>query len=239
MKKIFFNITFAVFFLIFTSAVYAATPTPTSTETKAEKLESQINELKERVASRVAELKLVEKRGIIIKVTEASSTQIQGEDINGNIRFVDVDEFTEFSSGSIDSFGISDIEEGDTLGVLGLYNKNSNRILARFVNTMSFENRFYGSVSNVNKEDFYIVVAGSDNVSTTVDIEKTTETTKFTKEDALEKSGFSEIEPGQRVIVTGFEDKSDAKRIIAERVIIFLDIPLDSKYALSLQDSGQ
>ena len=78
--------------------------------------------------------KLVEKRGIIGTVTDSSDTQITVTDIAGNIRFVDVDELTKFYSSDSKTFGISDIKNGMTIGVLGLYNKQSRRILAREVN---------------------------------------------------------------------------------------------------------
>src|SRR3989344_7962603 len=97
--------------------------------------QQQINALTNKIASRVAQLKLVEKRGVIGKVTDVSNTQITLSDMSGNTRFVDVDEFTKFKSDS-KSFGISDIEKGQKIGALGLYNKQSRRILARFVEVL-------------------------------------------------------------------------------------------------------
>jgi len=131
--KIFILLTPLTFWLFLgPGAGAAATPTPTT-----ESLETQINDLKDKIASRVAELKLVEKKGIIGTVTDSSDTQITLSDLSTNIRFVDVDELTKFSSSLSKSFGISDVEKGQTLGVLGLYNKQSRRILAREVNVLS------------------------------------------------------------------------------------------------------
>ena len=89
---------------LFVGAAHAATPTP----------EDKIRELRDQlitnIASRVAQLKLVEKRGIIGKVISVTSTQITVADVHGVTRFVDVDELTKFSSpASKAAYGISDI----------------------------------------------------------------------------------------------------------------------------------
>src|SRR4051812_49382042 len=88
-------------FLIIVPAAQAVSPTPkpttaaATTPTKAaldKKLNEQINQLKEKIASRVSELNLVEKRGMIGTVTEISGSKITMKDVQGNTRFVDVDE---------------------------------------------------------------------------------------------------------------------------------------------------
>ena len=104
------------------AVVTKATPTKTPTPTEGS-LQQQVNELKSKIASKVAELNLVEKKGIYGIVTDTSDTQITLKDLNGKTKFADVDELTKFSSSNNDSFGISDVKKGMTLGILGLYNK--------------------------------------------------------------------------------------------------------------------
>jgi hypothetical protein len=110
MKKTLFSLTTIFFLLIAANSAYAISPTvaptgkisgtPTPTKSTAvddtikEKLDEQINELKEKIASRVSELKLVEKRGIIGTISDVSSTKITLNDSDGKTRFVDVDEIT-------------------------------------------------------------------------------------------------------------------------------------------------
>ncbi|MCL5432936.1 MAG: hypothetical protein M1524_02360 [Patescibacteria group bacterium] len=109
------------------------TPSPTSQTPTTEKLNEQISDLKEKIASRVAQLKLVERRGMVGVVTDVSDTQITLTDLSGNTRFADVDELTKFYAlKETESFGISDIQKGTKLGILGLYNKQTRKILARF-----------------------------------------------------------------------------------------------------------
>src|SRR5260221_6373171 len=84
---------------------FALSPTPAPNS-----LEQQISNLKDKIASRVAQLKLVDKRGIIGNVTDVTQNQITVSDVKGNTRYIDVDELTKFSSPSAkSSFGISDI----------------------------------------------------------------------------------------------------------------------------------
>ena len=91
MKKIIF-ITFnisiiSMFILLFANIAHSQTPTQSIKE-----------QLITNIASRVAQLKLVEKRGIIGTVTNVTNTQITLSDIQNNTRFIDVDELTKFTS---------------------------------------------------------------------------------------------------------------------------------------------
>ena len=78
MKKLLFLVT-VLFFFTNTSSAFAVSPTPAKLKTAStsankegldEKLNEQINNLKEKIASRVSELNLVERRGMIGVVTE-------------------------------------------------------------------------------------------------------------------------------------------------------------------------
>lgn len=235
MKKISFIFTlFTILFFSFSTAASAAssTPTPKSSNPAMD----QINALKERVASKVAELKLVDRRGIIGKVTETSSTQLTLTDVSGNTRFVDVDELTKFSSDSAkESFGISDIGKGKTLGVLGLYNKQSRRIMARFIDaSLSLPTTVRGAVAEVDKEDFTFTVKTDEGKNYLFDVENITKTQSFTKTEGLVKSGFSKITTGAHIIVVGFLNTKDASRYIASRVLLFPEIPPDPAIPLSV-----
>ncbi len=208
----------------------AATPTPAKlspTPTPQNILEKQISNLKDKIASRVAELKLVDKRGIIGTVTDVNLTQITLTDIKGNTRFVDVDELTKFSSPtSKSSFGISDITKGTKLGILGLYNKESRRILARFVAVVVIPTELSGGVATIDKTNFNITVLTAEKKSYKVTVENVTKTYSY---DGLllAKAGFSKITQAERIVVIGFPDVKDPKTIIPTRIILFPTLPID------------
>lgn len=232
MKKIFLILLIlnSIYLTAFVDS-FAVSPTPKETPKETEKANSDlINELKDRIASRVAQLKLVERRGIIGTVTDIADTQITISDLQNETRFIDVDELTKFSSPSAKgSFGISDITKGSKIGILGLYNKQTKRMLARFVDVLNLPKSVHGSIIEKDTENYALIVLSENGKKTTVDIEKITKTTSFTKEDQLVKSGFSKIKGSERVIIIGFRDIKDKNRIVASRIILFPDIPRDPK----------
>lgn len=232
-------LSFALLSLLPANLSYAQSVTPSPSGPKItdkatnESLTEQINTLKDRIASRVAELNLVEKRGITGVVTDASDTQITIKDIAGKTRIIDVDEITKFSSLSKKAnYGISDITQGLQISVLGIYNKETKRMLARFVDEISQPSYIIGSVKSVNDDDFSFVVVTEDNKSSTVDVENITKTSVYTKEDDVVKAGFSKILTGNRVSVVGYPDKKDKSRIIASRIIILPELLNNPKLSL-------
>ncbi|HSA83726.1 MAG TPA: hypothetical protein VLF20_02460 [Patescibacteria group bacterium] len=233
MKKIISFIFIIVIILIANpTVVFAATPTPTpkaTTPTAAisEKLNEQINELKEKIASRVSELNLVEKRGMIGIVTEVSGSKISTTDVLGNTRFVDVDEITKFSSASNKTFGLSDLKKGTRISILGLYNKQSKRILARFINTSVDPIFLSGTVSDIDKKNFIITITTTDNKSYKLDNQTSTTISTYDLEDGLVKSGFSKLALGDRISALGFVDTKDATLVVPDRIISFIDLPIN------------
>lgn len=221
-------------FFVFTQSVIAATPTEKPKSVAP--LNQQINQLKDRIASRVAELKLVERRGVIGKVTDVSDTQITLSDSQNNIRFIDVDELTKFSSPSAKgSFGISDITKGSTLGILGLFNKQSERVLARFVDVVQVPAIFHGTVASVDTKDYTVTIALPDNKQITIDIETTTKTLVSTKENGITRSGFSKIKEGQRITVYGLPKGKEKDRFSGVRMLIFPELAANPQIKVAVK----
>lgn len=221
--------------MFLTTGAWAKTePTPTSESLNQE----QINALTNRIASRVAQLKLVERRGIIGKVTEVSSTNITITDAKGDTRFVDVDEFTKFSSpSSKPSFGISDITKGSTIGILGLYNKESRRILARFIDVVHLPEIIHGYISSVDLKNFVLTVASENATAQDTDVETTTIILSYEDTQRLARSGFSKLTEGENVVVIGFYDIKNNQRLIASKIIAFPNIPRNPKIKTPVKSS--
>ncbi|MEK7517770.1 MAG: hypothetical protein AAB583_04425 [Patescibacteria group bacterium] len=209
----------SLFSLLFTNNAYSQTITQGIKE-----------QLITNIASRVAQLRLVEKRGIIGTVTNATNTQITILDIQNNTRFVDVDELTKFSSPKLKTaYGISDITKGTTLGILGLYNKESRRILARFVNVVSVPIVVRGGVAAVDDKNFTVDIVTIDDKKLIIDIGYTTTTYSYTSSGGYIKSGFSKIKEGYSIITVGSLDPKNENKISATRVVIFPEIPYIQK----------
>ena len=230
MKK---NIAINLIIILLTVAVFAggaeaAMPTPTTSTSLLEKVANEI-------ASKTAQLNLVEKRGIVGTVTDSSGTQITLSDVNGNIRFVDVDELTKFSSSSSKSYGISDISKGTILGVLGLYNKQSRRILARSITVQSpFPNVIYGSIAEIDKTNYEITIVKQNKQKVVIEIQEITKTNVFSS-GTLTKSGFSKTLTSETIIAIGFPDKQDSNKILASNIILLPDI--QTNFSVGLERS--
>lgn len=218
----------------FVSSSYAISPTPktklTPTPTSS-LIEKQIDSLTSKIASRVAQLRLVEKKGVMGEVTDVSNTKITINDIHGNTKFIDVDEFTKFTSAtSKTSFGISDISKGDKLGILGLYNKESRRILARFVDVINLPQVIHGVISDIDSKNFTLVVTTTDNKIRDVDMQSSTKTVSYdTGKKTLTKGGFSKLEIRQTIIVVGYPGKNNSSLFEASRVIVLPDVEVNPK----------
>ncbi len=224
MKKIIFlSLLITYYLLLITVNSYAASPTPSAS---VNQVEQQIDELKDRIASRVAQLNLVEKRGIIGDVTDTTDTQLSLTDIQGNIRFVDVDELTKFSNPDANgSFGISDIKKGMTLGVLGLYNKQSQRILAREIDVLDIPQKIHGSIATIDSDNYIINVATDDNKQIQVSVDTSTKTLSWdSSSQKLVRSGFSKVTAGEKIFAKGTKDAKIESMIDATLIIIFPDI---------------
>jgi hypothetical protein len=229
------------------SYVFAQKPTPTETPTATSSptlspttdLE-KIEKIKEIVASRVAELKLVEKRGIIGKVNTVSQTQITLVDIQGKTRIIDIDELTQFS-GPTKNFGISDVKKDDMLAVIGIYNRDTQRLTARFVTLRKvLPVQIEGVVIEIDSGNYQIKVVEETGNSKTIDIQTSTKNLAYDSSQGinLARSGFSRIKLGERVLITGFQDTKDKDLIVAQRLLQFVDIPPSpnmKKYSETMQ----
>ena len=211
-----------VLFSLFCPNIYAQSPN----------LQKQVDELKEKIASKVAQLNLVEKKAIFGTVSDISDSQISLLTISNEPRFVDVDELTKFSSSSSNSFGISDINKNMSLGVIGLFNKDSRRTQARLI----YEEQkppvvIYGAVYAIDAKNFTITVAKENGAKNIVEIETVTKTYSYSNEDLL-KAGFSKIKEGETIVAVGVLDIANKNKIIASRVFLFPEILASSKINL-------
>jgi hypothetical protein len=225
-----------LFSLLIVGFLLAAVPAQAATPTPEDKTAEIRDQLITNIASRVAQLKLVEKRGIIGVVANVTNTQITITDSQGNTRFIDVDELTKFSSPTAKgTFGISDIAKDTTIGILGLYNKESRRTLARFVDVITVPVIIHGGVSAIDNKNFTINIATEEGKQVTVNVENLTKTYSYTQKDDYVKSGFSKIKENFNIIAIGILDKKDKNVLTAIRIIFFPEIPSSLKVNSALE----
>lgn len=222
----------------FSKTANAATPSatpdatisaiPTTDDTKLKKLLDNVN-------ASLKKKDLISKRGIIGTVTDVSETQITITDLQNTTRFIDVDEITKFESSDSTktSFGISDITKGTTIGAFGLYNKESQHLLARFVDALILPQFVNGVITDIDSKNFNLTITTVDKPTLTISVETSTKTYSYTKDTDLVKTGFSKIITGERISVVGFTDLHDKNIIIASRIYLFPDLPKNPNIKLS------
>jgi hypothetical protein len=219
-----------------TTTTPTVAPSPTTNQSVSQALDNQIKQLKDKVASRVAQLNLVEKKAIIGKVSDVASNQITMTDLQGKTRFIDVDEITKFSSPASKTFGLSDLKKGTTVSVLGTYNKDSGRILARFINAATIPVFITGAVSNIDKVNYYLTVTTEDQKQVKLNIESTSKI-NVSSDQGITRYGFSKVTIGDRAFAIGYPDKTDPTLINASRVIDLITLPKDPKIMVAAPSS--
>ena len=233
MKRFLITTTLILFFLI-PNLTLAQTPAQNDeTETGSS---NTINQIKEKVTDKVEKLNLVEKRGIVGVVESVNNDQIRLNDLNDKIRIIEVDELTKYSSDETNAFDLTDIEKGVNISAIGLYNKDSGKLLARFLNEISIPVFLNGVISEKNDDDFTITLVTEDEKNYTVDVENITKSFAF-EDEGLAQSGFSNLKILQNAIITGYPDPEDENKITATRIIIFPEIPQNPRINVEIPES--
>ncbi len=220
-------------YLLTTPQALAVSPTPTPSvkpsqnqvPENGEELE-KIQKIKDIVASKVAELNLVEKRGIVGTITDIAGMKVTIKDIKSNSRQIDIDELTKFDISDDEKAGISDLKKGSMYSFVGIYNKETQRLLARNIaTTNTIPIYFEGAIQSVDEKSFQVKIVNASGEEKTVDIQSSTKTSLADAGGDLIKSGFSKLEQNSRILAIGFLDKKDKNVISALRVIHFEDVP--------------
>lgn len=213
---------FGVLGLLTTHSLSPITHAQTATQ-GATPTESKISELKERIATQVAKLKIIEKRGLRAKIAQIINHQLVLLDSSGNKRLADADELTKFTDlNNAATIGISDFEKDQIVDVIGLYNTESRRILARTIKLSNPPSRIWAHVLDLDKENFSVKISVDESSDTKeVNVETATKTFEYTKDAGLVKSGFSKIGIGERLLVVGYEKDNT---ITAARILLMPEL---------------
>lgn len=228
MRKIFL----IIFFISLVLPGYSFAQTTSSNEDSASKKATiEVDKIKDKVASRVAELKLVEKRGVVGVVESVEGNQIRINDLNDKTRIIEVDELTKYSSEE-GSFDLSDIKEGTKISAIGLYNRESEKLLARFINEISIPLFLNGVISDKDEKNFTLSLSTEGEENYTVDVEKISKSFNFS-DGELKTIGFSDIPVLKNALIIGYPDSKNDKRISASRIIIFPDVPKNPRIEIN------
>lgn len=203
---------------------FAQTPTPSSIPKIAQATASaQIEKLKIRLATKVAELRSIVKRAMYgtVKSVSLTSATVETKTKDIKIELTDDVSVSQVISGKRVSLDLEKLEVKDTVTVFGSYDETLDLLKAQyiFIESAVQTTRINGTVANVDPEEFSLTVITKENRSITIDIEKSTKTTIWTASDGIMKGGFSKIKVGDTVHIVGSPVPKKENHISASRIL--------------------
>lgn len=184
---------------------------------------NQLEELKVRLATKVAELRSVVKRAMFGSVKSVSLTSATVETKVKDIKIELTDDVTvsQVVSGKRINVDIENLEASDAVTVFGTYDETLDLLKAQyiFIESTTTVTRVNGVVADVDSEDFVITVNTPEGRSVPVDFEKTTKTTSWSVGGGIVKGGFSKIAVGDTVHIIGTPDPKIDNRLSATRIL--------------------
>lgn len=198
-----------------TATKSASTPTPTTA--------SKLDDLKDRLATKVAQLRQLTKRAVYGKVKAVSVSTFTVETKTSDIKIELTDDITvvQFLKGKRTELKTENIETGDEVVVFGDYDSGLELLKAKFVFIQgALPQRVSGTVTKTDAKAFTITVKTDKDETYTVDFERTTTTNKWDAEkDAVTKIGFTGIVAGDTIHVLGTPVSGKANLLSATRIL--------------------
>lgn len=202
--------------------VWSATessPTAAPTSNKREQLE----ELKERLATKVAELRDVTRRAVYgtVKNISLATATVETKTKDLKIELTDEVKVIQYLTGKRTIISLEDLAKGDPVTVFGEYDATLDLLKAKviFIESKQTKERVNGVVADVDSEEFVLVVKTPEDRRLTVDFEKATKTTLWSKEKGLTKGGFSKISLGDTLYIVGTPVPKKEERLSASRIL--------------------
>ncbi len=206
---------YAVLFTI-PRLTFAATATPSATTQK-------IEDLKDRIATKVAQLKTTQRRAVFGTVKAVSITSFTVETPTRDFKIELTDDITviQYLKGKRTTLTPEDISKGDAVVVFGQFDTTLDLLTARIVFIQwALPEHVAGTVNDKNEKDFTLSVTTPQGQVVTIDIEKTTKTILWDREKSeLVKSGFSTITTGSIVHIMGSPVSKQEHRVSADRIL--------------------
>ncbi|MBI5613602.1 hypothetical protein HY947_01645 [Candidatus Gottesmanbacteria bacterium] len=205
-------------------AAVTTTPTPSkSIEASASgEKTKKLEELKDRLATKVAELRQTQRKALYGTVSEVSLVSLSVETANKNVKLDLSDnlKIVQLIKDKRTVLSISDLAKGDIITAFGQFDSTIDLLTPKIIVIQKKPSKhIQGKIKEVNKTDFSISVETNDTQVYVVDIESTTKTLSWTTAGGIVKSGFSKLTVGDTVLVTGQSVPKKDLRLSADRVV--------------------
>lgn len=207
--------------LTLAGTVSAASPTATPSATATAK-PNQIDDLKERLATKVAQLRQTQRKAIdgSIKVVSVSTITVETKTSDIKIELTDEIKVFQTIKGKRTTLTTENLEKGDHVVVFGEYDTGLELLRAKVIVIYDpLPLRVAGVVTQVDEEKFTVTIKTKEELSYVVDIEKTTSMMAFDNQNGVVKGGFSKVAAGNIVHLTGTAVPKQENRVSAIRFL--------------------
>jgi RNase P/RNase MRP subunit p29 len=188
-----------------------SSPSPISLED-----DEKVKNLKEKLATKVAELRESQTRGFYGEVAALTKNSFTLDTMSGEVK-VRFSEDTTIETGG-KTGEIADIKNSSFASVLGLYEPENKQLTARVIILDSKPTYVYGELSAIDKENAALTVKTVNNTMV-IDYEKTTISSEYQGEEKIAKSGFSRLVAGDLLHIWISPSEEDNERNQANRLL--------------------
>ncbi|MFH0749642.1 MAG: hypothetical protein V1917_01840 [Candidatus Gottesmanbacteria bacterium] len=220
MKTTLFITIISLFLLSISSSVVAQTATLSTTPTVSDKAQ-QLENLKDRLATKVAELRQSQRMAIFGKIKSVSISTFTVETKTKDLKIELTDDIKIFQilKGKRTELKTDNLEKGDVVTVFGEYDSTLELLKAKVVFIQGIDPvRASGTITDVKKIDYTITIESGDKKIYIIDFETTTKTAIWNG-STQEKGGFSKFTLGDIIHVTGTAVPKKENRISASRIL--------------------
>ncbi len=226
MKKNHILLTILFLGLLILSAPVMAQDASSSSKAKEDSAieEQQIKQLKDKIATKVAEINEKNNRaisGIITSIKDKSIVFKNDENSYEGKTDETITKYFRISGNKKTELKFADLKKGDYILVNGLV--NDSKIDANFIYVDESYLVKTGKVSEVNSDNYYLKVVTNEKENYTLDIESYTKRQMLNiKTLQLETIGFSKIKEGDTIhfVIKAGTDTAEKNRFSAQKILI-------------------
>lgn len=224
---------------VYLTSFHAIALEPETTETPAEQeeeadgessedslIQQRINDLKERLATRVAELQSINKRsfyGILKEKSDTKFTVTYKESEKPVATDTETKFYTQNAKMKRTDTALDSLEPGQSVTVFGSLDLDQKTVIAQTVIAQEIPKTIFGTVTDIDNSEGTFTVAGD--TSTVFDYEIATTCSIFSRDEKddeknLDSCGLSKMSIDDTVIVRGQPDATSLSRAKALRILI-------------------
>lgn len=196
-------------------SAYAVDATPTADQ-------KQMNDLKDRLATKVAELRQLQRKAIFgsVKAVSTSTATIETKTKDVKIELADEIKIAQMIKGVRTKLTTDNLDKGDQVAVFGEYDATLDLLKAKviFIQAAPLQ-RIAGTITEVNKPDYTVSVKTPDGNTYIVDIETVTKISVWTSDKGIAKGGFSKLTVGDSILIMGTPVAKKENRVSASRIL--------------------